>query len=402
MGETATREDRPLQEISGPARASAAAILGTDFPGMRPRFEVAEGDRVGCGQLLFRDRKHPQIAFVAPISGRVATLQHGPRRTLSLVVIEAGDAGAGAVAPDVPDRGRVRQELLARGFWPAFRSRPFGHMPHPEARPSAIVVNAVRKTPQAPDPAGVLAAQQADFNDGLDCLTQLTDGQVFVCQSPGDPLAAVTGRITCAAFSGTRAAGFAGTQIDHLCPPTPGGEVWTIGYQDVAAIGQLFRTGIYASERVVSVSGRHVGQPRRLRAVLGLRLADVAERDAGVALSGDALTGHPAAYLSRFDDQITQVAQRRAGPGASWLRRLGGRTDALIPNRALDRALAVNIPTVPLLRALASGDAEEAARLGCLALVEEDVAALSRRCTSGADYPRLLRQVLDTLGKDAA
>jgi len=37
-----------------------------------------------------------------------------------------------------------------------------------------------------------------------------------------------------------------------------------------------------------------------------------------------------------------------------------------------------------------------------LALVEEDVAALSRHCTSGADYGLLLRQVLDDLMTEAA
>ena len=54
------------------------------------------------------------------------------------------------------------------------------------------------------------------------------------------------------------------------------------------------------------------------------------------------------------------------------------------------------------MRALSVGDVDAAERLGCRELIEEDVAALSRLCTSGADYGRLLREVLDQLAVDAA
>ena len=67
-----------------------------------------------------------------------------------------------------------------------------------------------------------------------------------------------------------------------------------------------------------------------------------------------------------------------------------------------DRALPFDIMAVPLMRALAVGDAEAAHRLGCLELIEEDVALLTRRCTSGADYGALLRDVLDDIARDAA
>jgi Na+-transporting NADH:ubiquinone oxidoreductase subunit A len=47
------------------------------------------------------------------------------------------------------------------------------------------------------------------------------------------------------------------------------------------------------------------------------------------------------------------------------------------------------------MRALSVGDWEAAAKLGCLDLLEEDVALLSYLCTSGNDYSALLRQALD-------
>ena len=56
---------------------------------------------------------------------------------------------------------------------------------------------------------------------------------------------------------------------------------------------------------------------------------------------------------------------------------------------------------MPLIRALAVGDVEAAARLGALELIEEDIALLSTLCTSGADYGALLRQALDILAEAA-
>ena len=73
----------------------------------------------------------------------------------------------------------------------------------------------------------------------------------------------------------------------------------------------------------------------------------------------------------------------------------------LVPTAALERALAFDVPVVPFLRALSVGDAETASRLGCLEMLEEDLSAVSLACTSGADYRRMLRHVLDELAEDA-
>jgi Na+-transporting NADH:ubiquinone oxidoreductase subunit A len=79
----------------------------------------------------------------------------------------------------------------------------------------------------------------------------------------------------------------------------------------------------------------------------------------------------------------------------------GHRPSPLIPTAKLESALPYGLPVVPLMRALSVGDAEVAERLGCLDLIEEDVALLSSLCTSGSDYGQLLRRVLDEL-EDAA
>ncbi|MEQ8365462.1 MAG: hypothetical protein RIB61_02045, partial [Roseicyclus sp.] len=62
----------PFAPPTAPIAPMSVALLGEDYPGLRIHAEVAEGDLVRPGQVLFRDARRPGICFVAPIAGRVA------------------------------------------------------------------------------------------------------------------------------------------------------------------------------------------------------------------------------------------------------------------------------------------------------------------------------------------
>jgi len=395
----------PPQHISKEGLPQSAALLGFDVPDIHPRFEVKEGDRVAIGQVVFRDRKHPEIAFVSPTSGTVSELAFGPRRTLSAFAFELHDAprGGGNTRPiDDRTQASVRATLLERGLWPAFRTRPYGRMPGPENAPAAIFVTAVHSSPLAPDPRVVLEGKIDTFCLGVSMLTHLTKGDVYVCQSPGTKLGPSDNRVTHASFEGTIAAGLASTHIERLFPIRSGQQIWTIGYQDVLAIGHLFQTGHFMSERVISVTGQSEGQPHLLRTCLGANIHEIVDCADAQILSGSYQMGRESRFLGRFHDQVTLLARPASALGYSRPSRKRFSQRAIVPTAALDRALALDIPAVPLLRALSIADSETAERLGCLSLVEEDVAALSSWCTSGTDYGALLRRVLDELMADAA
>ncbi|MFQ6549645.1 hypothetical protein AADZ90_016960 [Aestuariibius sp. 2305UL40-4] len=395
------RSKPPADPSIRAALPTRIALIGADYPGLRPAFEVAEGDTVTRGQVLFRDRKHREVAVTAPMAGRVTGLDYGPRRTLALLTIERTAEPSETGTPNITT---TRETLLASGLWPAFRTRPYGYIPGPDDHPQAIVVNAVRTNPAAPDPRLVIADALDAFAEGLRRLTELTDGPVFLAREPGAPLTAPIDGVQDATFTGTSAAGLSGTQINRLHRAGPDRQVWSIGYQDVTAIGQLFQTGTPPGDRIVAITGPLARAPALIRTRLG---ADLRQLAAGHItqgtpcrlLSGDATFGAEAAFLRRADDQITLAPPAR--PTRGWRSALT-RHAAITPTARLDRALALDIHAVPLMRALAIGDTETAERLGCLELIEEDVAALTALCTSGADYPRLLREVLDQLAEEAA
>lgn len=400
---------KPRQALREAGKVGSVAISGHDFPGVRPLFRVEAGARLLKGQTVFVDQKRPRIAFVAPGAGTVAAINRGHRRSLDSVVIRldgTADAVSFPVLPETAGREALRGLLLDSGSWPAFLARPFGRIPDPDAVADAIFVTATDTNPLAPDPKLALEEWGSHFHAGLEVLAALTDGPVFVCHGEGVAVRG-GGRIRPVAVSGPHPAGLAGTHIHHLMPVGGGRSVWQIGYQDVAAIGHLRSTGRLLSHRIVAIAGSGLRDPALVRVEMGASLDDLlaAELDGGNVrvLSGPVLSGREAAYLGRYHNQVTVLAEPPAPKGTlARLRGIlkGAPGGAIIPSERFESVLPLRLLPVPLLRALSVGDLDTARDLGCLELVEEDMALLSHVCSTGANYGEMLREVLDRLAED--
>ena len=82
---------KPLQVVRGTTPCSRVAVMADDFPGMKPRMHVAEGDTVKRGQVLFEDRKMPGVLHTAPGAGRILAINRGDRRALQSIVIDLSE-----------------------------------------------------------------------------------------------------------------------------------------------------------------------------------------------------------------------------------------------------------------------------------------------------------------------
>jgi Na+-transporting NADH:ubiquinone oxidoreductase subunit A len=58
----------PHSSIDEGARVSRVAVLGSDYPGVRPRVVVRHGERVRTGQALAIDRRRPEVRITSPVS----------------------------------------------------------------------------------------------------------------------------------------------------------------------------------------------------------------------------------------------------------------------------------------------------------------------------------------------
>lgn len=428
----------PDQVISEGAKVTTVALIGPDYPGLKPRMAVQEGDRVKLGQELFSDKQTSGVIFTSPGCGVVKAINRGIKRALQSVVIELDGDEAESFASypqtELPKLSveKVQENLLASGLWTAFRTRPYSKVPEPGSKPSSIFVNAMDTNPLAADPHVIIGERKSDFQNGLAVLGRLTEGAVYVCKAPESKIDA--GNATVAEFKGPHPAGLSGTHIHFIDPVGPTKTVWTIDYQEVLAVGTLFTTGQLNPERVVALAGPSVEKPRLIRTRLGANtdgLVDgqLKETDCRV-VSGSVLAGRKAsnwsAYLGRYHTQLSVLKEGRERELFGWIvpgsnkysflnvyttstnrKKLfdfttttNGSPRALVPIGHFERVMPMDILPAQLLKALLISDTDSAQLLGCLELDEEDLGLCSFLCQGKHDFGPVLRSNLTLIEKE--
>ncbi|HBC57846.1 MAG TPA: NADH:ubiquinone reductase (Na(+)-transporting) subunit A, partial [Gammaproteobacteria bacterium] len=81
-------EGAPEQQIEVGPKIRSVAVLGTDYPGMKPTMLVQEGEQVKIGQPLFNCKKTAGVLYTSPAGGRVAAINRGDKRALLSVTID--------------------------------------------------------------------------------------------------------------------------------------------------------------------------------------------------------------------------------------------------------------------------------------------------------------------------
>jgi Na+-transporting NADH:ubiquinone oxidoreductase subunit A len=349
---------------------------------------------------------------------------------------ESFEAYTGSPAGQL-SRDQVCALLLESGLWTALRTRPFGNVADPATPPHSLFVTAMDTQPLAADVNVVLAPRQADFAEGLTAIAKLTDGKTYVCTHPDTPIPAPAGcgTIQVEHFTGVHPAGTPGLHIHLLDPVNRNKTVWYINYQDVLAIGKLFATGRLDVERVVSLAGPAVRDPRLLRTRIGASLDELTAEEitnpesrviSGSVLSGRTAAGETLGYLGRYHLQVSVLAEGRSRAFLGWTRPgvgrfsiipayvgkwLGGRyrefttttngdCRAIVPIGLYERVMPLDIEPVFLLKALVMRDIERAELLGALELEEEDLALCSFVCPGKTDYAPILRDNLNILQRE--
>ena len=432
-------EGNPRQIIENAPAARAVGLVGFDYVGMKPTMEVAEGDRVKLGQLLFTDKKTEGVRYPSPASGVVSAINRGARRVLQSVVIEVDGDDAEAfptcTPEQLPESDAIRATLIESGLWTALRTRPYSKVPALDAEAAALFVTAIDTHPLAPDPQIIIAEQRDAFALGLDLLARLTGGTLHLCIAPGASVPrGSASNINVAEFAGPHPAGLAGTHVHFLEGASIDKVVWTIGYQDVIAVGRLFLDGRLYTERVVALAGPQVDHPRLLRTRIGADLQALCAGQlkngenrviSGSVLGGRAVSG-ATAYLGRYHNQISVLLEGRQREFMGWLSpgfrkhsvlgiyvssffglrplpmttNTNGSERAIVPVGSYEKIMPLDVLPTQLLRALVVGDTEMAQALGCMELEEEDLALCSYVCPGKYEYGPILRDNLTRIEKE--
>lgn len=440
----------PIQAIEPAPAVGRVAVVGLDYPGLKPSMLVQAGETVQLGQPLFTDKKNPGVPFTAPAAGIVRAIHRGEQRMFLSLEIEIGQENSNHViqmpfyssaALSNLDAKTVRDNLIQSGLWTAIRTRPFGKVPVPDAVPAGIFVTAIDTHPLAADPAVVIAEQLEFFQAGLQVLARL-DIPLHICTAASAKLnwadIAQKAGAQWHTFAGPHPAGLPGTHIHFVQPASARRTQWYIGYQDVIAVGEQFLTGRIRPERVVALAGPSVEKPRLLRTRLGVALDDLTagqlthnpENPKTRIISGSVFGGRTArgaaAFLGRYHQQISCLPEGNYREMLHYLR-LGtekhsvtraflssilpnkllpfttttqGSERAMVPIGSYERVMPLDILPTQLLRYLLVGDTEMAQKLGCLELEEEDLALCTYVCPGKYEYGPILRDVLQRIEKE--
>ncbi|KAA3615629.1 MAG: Na(+)-translocating NADH-quinone reductase subunit A [Calditrichaeota bacterium] len=433
----AGKADLELTDLGAPKKV---ALQPTDFRGYKPKLEVEVGSQVKKGSPLFHLKSNEAIKFVSPVSGKVVEINRGERRAIVEVVVE-NDSKDEALKFDTFSDSTTKEQIIDTmskgGMWPLVRQRPFSKIANPADTPRDIFISGMDTAPLAADMKFIMQGLEKDFQLGVNIISKLTEGKIYLSTESGaEGIPAFQNVINVEknTFSGPHPAGNVGVQIHHI-KPVKRDIVWYVQPYAVAMIGQFFRTGEYASERIVAIAGHALKKKQYFKTILGVPVASLIT-EANLAhpdcrlISGNVLTGRKVlhkGYVGYYDNLISVIPEgpkerRLIGwyrPGfnlrshsksflSTWVNRdenevdtlLNGGDRTFVMSGDYENVLPMDVYPVYLAKSIMAEDIEEMEGLGILEVDEEDLALCSYICPSKNDFGKIVRQGLDLIEKE--
>lgn len=424
--------------IAGKALPRLAAIIPDDFPGLAPKLEVKEGDKILAGQPLLRDKAHENLKVASPASGTVSAVVRGERRKIERVVIELDSDQKGATASadalKIDAAEKAVALLCSSGMLAMMRQRPYDIVPRPDRQPRDIFVTAIDSAPLAAPMSAALAGKKALLDAGAKLLAKATPGKVYVTVGDDWRLGDVAGAEMVHAH-GPHPVGNVGVQIANISPINKGETVWTLDAVTLARIGQIASGAEYDGSAIVALTGSEVEKPCLLQTIMGAEISSIisgrlkkADHHVRV-ISGNVLTGaavgedgflrfpyRQVTVIPNGDDvdefmgwasvSPSKMSTSQTFPG-HFLRRafnpdarlLGGRR-AMIMSGQYDKYIPMDIMGEYLIKAILARDIESMERLGIYEVAPEDFALAEYADTSKMPLQQIVRDGLDYLRKE--
>lgn len=417
-------------------RIECFAIQPGNFNGIAPipYIEVNIGDKVKAGDILFYDKKQPEIKFVSPVSGTIKNIIRGDRRSIKGIVVSADSTLEYKKfnPPDFTscDRNMLIDFMMGSGLWTLVKQRPYNLIPDRNIVPKNIFISTFDSSPLAPDYDFIINGKSEEFQTGIDVLSKLTDGKIFLglnankTDKPSDNFVNANG-VEKTYFKGPHPSGNVGIQVHHTAPIKGHDKIWVVGIQEVVTIGKMFLSGIFDAERIIAVTGEEVLGTKYLKTFIGAEISGILKSclkdEKCRVVSGNILHGQTKEYgdfLDIFDYQLSVISvgdyyepfgwllPGKTRPSFSksflsnWFKRTKkfnvdtnthGQERAFVASGIYEQVLPMDIYPVYLIKSILSGDIERMEGLGINELSEEDLALCEFICPSKQEFMQILR-----------
>ncbi len=424
--------------LRGGVTSEFVRICPRDFHGITPKPLIKVGDKVKAGDALFYAKDHEEMLFASPLSGVVNAIERGEKRRILNFEIKADstieyvDYGVKNVESLTSDE--VKSSLLSAGLWFLIHQRPYDVVANYKKPARDIFVTGFDSSPLAPSYDFILEGQEKDFQTGLDALTKLTSGKVYLSISAKTKSKVLreAKNVVITEFDGPHPAGNVGVQINNIKPINRGESVWTLKAIDVIIIGRLFNKGIVDLTRIVALTGSEVKQTGYYKMIIGTELSsifnnNVTEDISLRYISGNPLTGtkiNKNGVLGAYDSQITVIPEgddvhelvgwaslspEKYSAGATYLKlknkyrldsRIMGGPRAIIVSNEYDKVFPMDIFPEQLIKATIAFNIDKMEQLGIYEVAPEDFALCEFVDTSKLEIQRIIRTGLDLLRKE--
>lgn len=420
--------------------SSLFAVKPTDFIGCFPKILVEEGAEVKAGSPLFYDKYRDQIYFTSPVSGKVREIRRGAKRKLLEVVIESDgkndalDFGTSEIS--ALSREDITARMLKSGVWPVIRQRPYSIIAEPGEKPKSIFIPAFDSAPLAPDYDLAVHGHGKEFQAGIDVLSKLTDGDIFLNVHAEKTLSKVflnAKNVKINSFRGPHPSGNVSVHISKLDPINKGDVIWYVYPQDVMTIGRLFLTGKYDTTQLVALTGSEVKKPQYFKTPKGASVKNMVESNvsdvklrtiSGNVLTGDKLEKH--GYVGYYHQQVTVIPEGNYYEFLGWAKpgfgkwsfsksfpafltpnkkyrldtNLHGGKRAYVMTGMYEKVFPFDIYPLQLIKAVLVKDIDLMENLGIYEIDEEDFALCEVIDTSKTDIQKIIRDGLDMIRKE--
>jgi len=416
-------------------KSKTYALIPDNFHGLVPKMLIKkEGTSVKAGEALFYSKYNEKTKVVSPVSGKLKTIERGARRRILRVIIEADDkleyVNHDKLDPLKADVDQLKNHIFEAGCGIFFKQRPYDIPANADDTPKAIYISAFNTTPLGADFEFILKDKKEHFQNGINALTKLTDGKVYLgVDRNAQSFLHDTKNAEIIRVSGPHPAGNVGVQIQKTNPINKGEKVWTIQPEDVAIIGELLSTGKFNAERTIAVCGTDAVDKQYFTTLIGAEVNSIIEEvdtDKTRIISGDVFTGDIAQngdHINFFANEITLIPEGNNYRMFGWLpfkdnnipsvhntsfaklrskpfevnTSLNGEERALVVTGEMEEVMPMDILPMQLLKACMTGDIDKMENLGIYEVVPEDFATVEYVNTSKIEAQEVIRQGLDLM-----
>lgn len=431
---------KPLEKISPPLVFDTFGIYPSDYRVITPKLIVKIGDKVKAGAPILFDKNQTEITITSPVSGTIESIVYGEKRKLETIIVKADKQieyeQFATTTISLLSREQIVDQLLKSGLFVKIKRRPYGIIPKINEIPKHIHISTFDTAPLAPNFNFVLKNNNSELQSGIDVLSKLTNGKVFLNIDAKISNNIFENFTNCeiTKFYGPHPAGNTGVQIHHITPIVRKEDiVWTINVQDVVFIGRFFTMGRVDLQKTIALTGSEINEPQYYEVIEGCQISTLLRnqlKNENVRIiCGNVLTGittEKDMFLHAFTNQVTVIPEGNyyemfgwAKPGlkkysvyGTFLSKIcknkewtldsnyhGGHRPFVMTGR-IDKYLPMDILPEYLLKAAMVDDIENLEKLGIYEVIEEDIALCEFASETKMDFQPIITNAINLMIKE--